>query len=70
MGWLFSRLEGSTKAMNLAAKNGYLQVVKWLHRNRSEGCTSNAIDFAAEKDPSINLVDVLAVFARFYQTGS
>lgn len=31
--------EFSTKAMDLAAANGHLDVVKWLHENRTEGCT-------------------------------
>lgn len=31
--------EFSTSAMDLAAANGHLEVVKWLHENRKEGCT-------------------------------
>lgn len=31
--------EFSTKAMDLAAANGHLEVVQWLHENRNEGCT-------------------------------
>ncbi len=31
--------EFSTQAMDLAAANGHLEVVKWLHENRTEGCT-------------------------------
>ena len=34
-------------AMNLAARNGHLEVVKWLHQNRTEGCTTDAMDHAA-----------------------
>jgi hypothetical protein len=33
--------------MNSAAENGHLEVVQWLHENRSEGCTEDAMDFAA-----------------------
>jgi hypothetical protein len=31
----------------IAAYNGHLDVVKWLHANRTEGCTKNALDWAA-----------------------
>ena len=31
-----------------AASNGYLDVVKWLHENRTEGCTTHAMDLAAD----------------------
>ncbi|TYZ68282.1 hypothetical protein PybrP1_000695 [[Pythium] brassicae (nom. inval.)] len=37
----------STKAMNNAARNNHLHIVKWLHENRSEGCTTAAMDAAA-----------------------
>jgi Ankyrin repeats (3 copies) len=30
-----------------AALNGFLEIVKWLHSNRTEGCTKNSMDFAA-----------------------
>ncbi|KAI8925251.1 hypothetical protein BC831DRAFT_462006 [Entophlyctis helioformis] len=33
--------------MDHAAENGHLHVVKWLHANRTEGCTTNAMDWAA-----------------------
>ncbi|KAI8929871.1 hypothetical protein BC831DRAFT_441366 [Entophlyctis helioformis] len=33
--------------MNRAAGKGHLHVVKWLHANRTEGCTTNAMDGAA-----------------------
>jgi ankyrin repeat protein len=26
---------------------GYIEVIKWLHENRIEGCIANAMDFAA-----------------------
>jgi hypothetical protein len=38
---------GSKSAMADAARNGHLEVVKWLHDNRSEGCTTRAMDDAA-----------------------
>jgi hypothetical protein len=31
-----------------AAANGHLEVIEWLHENRSEGCTKRAMDWAAE----------------------
>jgi hypothetical protein len=33
--------------MDWAAECGHLEVVQWLHLNRSEGCTTNGIDGAA-----------------------
>ena len=36
------------EAMNFAAMNGHLDVVKWLHENRKEGCTINAMDWGAK----------------------
>jgi hypothetical protein len=33
--------------MDGAAQHDHLAVVKWLHRHRSEGCTTDAIDSAA-----------------------
>lgn len=33
--------------MDLAAANGYLNIVKWLHENRTEGCTVFAMNHAA-----------------------
>ena len=38
----------STDAMDGAAENGSLGVVKWLHQNRDEGCTGDAIFLAAK----------------------
>jgi ankyrin repeat protein len=37
----------TTFAMNEAAANGHLEVVKWLYENRSEGCTAVALSNAA-----------------------
>jgi hypothetical protein len=37
----------TTAAMDLAAKNGHLQVVQWLHGNRQEGCSKFAMEYAA-----------------------
>ena len=36
--------------MNWAANNGHLDVVKWLHYNRSEGCTVAAMNWAANNN--------------------
>lgn len=36
-----------TAAMDIAATHGHLEAVKWLHENRSEGCTHLAMDNAA-----------------------
>jgi hypothetical protein len=33
--------------MHDTAANGHLNVVKWLHVNRVEGCTTKAMDLAA-----------------------
>ena len=35
------------KTMNLAASQGHLEMVEWLRNNRSEGCTTDAMDKAA-----------------------
>ena len=34
--------------MDYAAQFGHLDVVKWLHENRTEGCTTDAMDLAAK----------------------
>jgi hypothetical protein len=33
--------------MDGAARNGHLDLFKWLHENRTEGCTTLAMDYAA-----------------------
>ena len=33
--------------MDEAAKNGHLDVLRWLHENRQEGCTGGAMDMAS-----------------------
>lgn len=38
----------SHRAMDSAASNGHLEIVQWLHTNRSEGCTAAAMDGAAK----------------------
>lgn len=38
-----------TSDMDDAAEKGRFDIVKFLHRNRKEGCTSNAMDKAAER---------------------
>ncbi|OWZ19407.1 hypothetical protein PHMEG_0006347, partial [Phytophthora megakarya] len=35
--------------MNIAAENGHFDVLKWLHANRPEGCTTFAMNIAASK---------------------
>ncbi|GMF10268.1 unnamed protein product [Phytophthora lilii] len=37
----------STQAMDMAASNGHLEVVKWLHHHHTDGCTTQALDSAA-----------------------
>ncbi|ETI39618.1 hypothetical protein L914_14235 [Phytophthora nicotianae] len=34
--------------MNRAAWNGHLDIIQWLHPNRTEGCTTEAMDWAAK----------------------
>ncbi|KAF0699494.1 Aste57867_9964 [Aphanomyces stellatus] len=38
---------GTSRAMDKAAKHGFLGIVKWLHDHRRDGCTTSAIDDAA-----------------------
>jgi hypothetical protein len=33
--------------MDWAAENGHLHIIKWLHDNRIEGCTTLAMNWAA-----------------------
>lgn len=42
-----SDLRFTAKAMNLAAAKGHLDVIQWLHENRTEGCTRRAMEDAA-----------------------
>ncbi|KAE9047005.1 hypothetical protein PR003_g1321 [Phytophthora rubi] len=37
----------TAEAMDFAARDGNLEIVQWLHHNRSEGCTKGAMDSAA-----------------------
>ncbi|KAF4319091.1 hypothetical protein G195_007588 [Phytophthora kernoviae 00238/432] len=37
----------STRIMDAAAFRGHLEIVKWLHKNRVEGCSAHAMDSAA-----------------------
>ena len=48
--------------IHLASKKGYLNVVQWLHENRSEGCTHWAMDWAAENGH----LDVVKYLEKFY----
>jgi hypothetical protein len=34
--------------MNRASENGHLKVVEFLHYNRTEGCTTKAMDYASK----------------------
>ncbi|TMW58952.1 hypothetical protein Poli38472_007097 [Pythium oligandrum] len=43
------QVDWTTDAMDQAAKHGRLDVVKWLHTNRREGCTKKAMDGAVEE---------------------
>lgn len=47
----------TTSAMDKAAKYGHLDVLKWLHENRKEGCSTDAMDYAA----SVKIVEWLHV---------
>jgi hypothetical protein len=40
--------------MDWAARNNHLEVIKWLHTNRAEGCITDAINYAV----SGSLLDV------------
>jgi hypothetical protein len=49
MKWMFenTQLKENEKAMDLAAKNGHLRIVEWLHFHRREGCTYEALNDAS-----------------------
>ncbi|OQS07222.1 folylpolyglutamate synthase-like, partial [Thraustotheca clavata] len=51
----------STTAWNLAANDGYLEVIKLLHEFDAPHCTSNAMDFAATEG-HLNVVQFLHTF--------
>ncbi|KAL2914139.1 hypothetical protein HK105_206397 [Polyrhizophydium stewartii] len=49
--WLAARMRNgnwSTRVMDSAVINGHLGCAKWLHENRTEGCTTAAMNGAAE----------------------
>ncbi|KAL2913455.1 hypothetical protein HK105_207067 [Polyrhizophydium stewartii] len=49
--WLAERMpngQWTTDVMDWAARNNKLDCVKWLHANRTEGCTTMAMNYAAE----------------------
>ncbi|KAL2913131.1 hypothetical protein HK105_207369 [Polyrhizophydium stewartii] len=51
--WLAKRMPNGTwtaEVMDWAAGNNALDCVKWLHANRTEGCTTDAMDWAAQKN--------------------
>jgi hypothetical protein len=37
----------TAEAMDDASGNGHIDVVKWLHMNRTEGCSTGAMDYAS-----------------------
>jgi hypothetical protein len=41
-------VNSTVAALDLSSGNGHLEVVKWLHHNREEGCTAFAMDLAAD----------------------
>ena len=41
-------ITGTTKAMDWAARNGHIDIVRWLHSNRNVGCSGRAMTFAAQ----------------------
>lgn len=43
----YNTIRWSADAMDFAARLGQLNVIKFLHENRTEGCTTDAMDFAA-----------------------
>ena len=45
----YIKLHYTVTAMNWASMNGEMKVVKWLHENRTEGCTPDAMNSAAER---------------------
>ncbi len=47
--YLFSKGQcAKYSLMDMAAENGHLEIVIWLHENRKEGCTIKAMDMAAK----------------------
>src|ERR1700727_1437640 len=43
------RKENNFVEMDYAAENGRIEILKWFHENRTEGCTTNAMDQAAKE---------------------
>ena len=52
----------TTNAIDYAAQKGYLNIIKWLYENRTEGYTSFAFEFAA----SYNHLEVVKWFFQKY----
>ena len=50
----------TARAMDLAARHGHLDVVKWLHEKPPEGCTTYAMNWAA----AFGHLDVVKGFTR------
>lgn len=42
--------------MDVSAMYGHLDVLRWLHENRLEGCTTNAMDWAAREGLLVNIL--------------
>jgi hypothetical protein len=49
LGTYIKKYNNLEKIWDWAAKSGYLEVIKWLHENLVEGCTTHAMDVAAYK---------------------
>lgn len=47
---LFKDEVSGPEAMDIAAENGHLECVRWIHSNRKEGCTKQALFGAALND--------------------
>ena len=45
--WALSNCAKKSYMWEWAVRQGRLDVVKWLHENRNEGCTTDAMDHAA-----------------------
>lgn len=58
--WLIMKKVNKTNTIDCAVKYGTLKMVKWLHNNRTDTCTSNAISFAAQKG-KIDIIEWLTI---------
>lgn len=53
--------------MDAAAQNGALWVVQWLHANRTEGCTGDALFFASKVGPPSFLGNLIFQETLFFR---